>query len=134
MSMVVVGVGCKLTRVLPVVGVVCCLLFVVVLQVLLSKIEYFRNLIKHEMKESTSGCVRLSLYSSTTIELLLDYCYFHRLPTRQKKSTKKATKKTTKKKGGKGKEEAEEGEEFVFYLLELHSLSHYLMYQELHVS
>ena len=103
---------------------------VVVLQVLLSKIEYFRNLIKHEMKESTSGCVRLSLYSSTTIELLLDYCYFHRLPTRQKKSTKK----TTKKNGGKGKEEAEEGEEFVFYLLELHSLSHYLMYQELHVS
>jgi hypothetical protein len=99
---------------------------VIVLQVLLSKIEYFRNLIKHEMKESTSGCVRLSLYSSTTIELLLDYCYFHRLPTRQKK--------TTKKKGGKGKEEAEEGEEFVFYLLELHSLSHYLMYQELHVS
>ena len=103
---------------------------VVVLQVLLSKIEYFRNLIKHEMKESTSGCVRLSLYSSTTIELLLDYCYFHRLPTRQKKTMKK----TTKKNGGKGKEEAEEGEEFVFYLLELHSLSHYLMYQELHVS
>ena len=104
---------------------------VVVLQVLLSKIEYFRNLIKHEMKESTSGCVRLSLYSSTTIELLLDYCYFHRLPTRQKKTTKK----TTKKNGGKGKEEAEEeGEEFVFHLLELHSLSHYLMYQELHVS
>ena len=82
------------------------------------------------MKESTSGCVRLSLYSSTTIELLLDYCYFHRLPTRQKKTTKK----TTKKNGGKGKEEAEEGEEFVFHLLELHSLSHYLMYQELHVS
>ena len=107
------------------------LFVVVVLQVLLSKIEYFRNLIKHEMKESTSGCVRLSLYSSTTIELLLDYCYFHRLPTRQKKTTKK----TTKKNGGKGKEEAEEeGEEFVFYLLELHSLSHYLMYQELHVS
>jgi hypothetical protein len=110
------------------------LFVVVVLQVLLSKIEYFRNLIKHEMKESTSGCVRLSLYSSTTIELLLDYCYFHRLPTRQKKAAKKTTKKTTKKKGGKGKEEAEEGEEFVFYLLELHSLSHYLMYQELHVS
>ena len=99
---------------------------VVVLQVLLSKIEYFRNLIKHEMKESASGCVRLSLYSSTTIELLLDYCYFHRLPTRKKK--------TTKKKGGTGKEDIVDEGEFVYFLLELHSLSHYLMYQELHVS
>ena len=49
MSMVVVGVGCKLTRVLPVVGVVCCccLAGAAVKNRIFSKLDQTRNERKH---------------------------------------------------------------------------------------
>jgi len=70
------------------------------------------------MKESRHGCLKLLLYSNQCIELLLDYCYFNVLP---------AIKKVNK-----NDDDDEDTIKFVDLVLELHSLSHYLMYNELH--